>query len=60
MSESKRTMDLGESTLERREFLSVGGATIAATAIGGGEGVDVMDGTCRTRGFRKRWLTWRR
>ena len=45
MSASERTMDLGESTLERREFLSVGGATIAGAAIGGGEGVDVMDGT---------------
>ena len=50
MSPSKRTMDLGESTLERREFLSVGGATIAGAtiagaAIGGGEGVDLMDRT---------------
>ncbi len=33
MSASKRTMDLGESTLKRREFLAVGGATIAATAV---------------------------
>ena len=45
MSASKRTMDLGESTLERREFLSVGGATIAGAAIGGGEGVGLMDRT---------------
>ena len=45
MSASERTMDLGESNLERREFLSVGGATIAGAAIGGGEGGDVMDGT---------------
>ena len=45
MSVSKRTMNLDESTLKRREFLSVGGATIAATAIGGGEGVDLIDRT---------------
>ena len=45
MSESKKTTDLGESTLERREFLSVGGATIAGAAIGGGEGVGLMDRT---------------
>ncbi len=45
MSASKRTKDLGESTLERREFLSVGGATIAGAAIGGGEGVGLMDRT---------------
>ena len=43
MSASKRTTDLGESTLERREFLSVGGATIAGAAVGGGEGVGRMD-----------------
>ena len=45
MSESKKTTDLGEPTLERREFLSVGGATIAGAAIGGGEGVGLMDRT---------------
>ena len=45
MSASKRTSDLGEPTLERREFLSVGGATIAGAAIGGGEGVSLMDET---------------
>ena len=45
MSTSKRTSDLGEPTLERREFLSVGGATIAGAAIGGGEGVGLMDET---------------
>ncbi len=45
MGASKRTTDLGESTLERREFLSVGGATIAGAAIGGGEGVGLMDRT---------------
>ena len=45
MSESKKTTDLGEATLERREFLSVGGATIAGAAIGGGEGVGLMDRT---------------
>ena len=44
MSASERTMELGESTLKRREFLSVGGATIAGAAIGAGEGVDLMDG----------------
>ena len=45
MSESKKTTDLGEATLERREFLSVGGATIAGAAIGGAEGVGLMDRT---------------
>ena len=45
MSASKRTDDLGEPTLQRREFLSVGGATIAGAAIGGGEGVGLMDET---------------
>ena len=46
MSASKRTMDLGESTLKRREFLSVGGATIAATAVGSSaDGVDRLDRT---------------
>ena len=30
MSASKKTTDVGEPTLKRREFLSVGGATIAA------------------------------
>ena len=45
MSASKRTTGLGEPTLERREFLSVGGATIAGAAIGGGEGVGLMDRT---------------
>ena len=45
MSASKRTTGLGESTLERREFLSVGGATIAGAAIGGGEGVGLLDRT---------------
>ena len=38
-------MDLGESTLERREFLAVGGATIAATAVGSSDGVDRLDRT---------------
>ncbi len=45
MSESKRTTDLGESTLERRKFLSVGGATIGGGALGGGEGVGLMERT---------------
>ena len=45
MSASKRTMDLGESTLKRREFLAVGGATIAATAVGSSDGVDRLDRT---------------
>ena len=45
MSASKRTMDLGESALKRREFLAVGGATITATAVGGAYGVDRMDRT---------------
>ena len=45
MSESKRTVDLGEPTdlseptMKRRDFLSVGGATIAATTLGGGGGL---------------------
>ena len=42
---SEKTMDVGEPTLKRREFLSVGGVTIAGAAIGGGEGVDLMDRT---------------
>ena len=45
MSASKETTDLTEASLERREFLSVGGATIAGAAMGGGEGVGVMDRT---------------
>ena len=45
MSASKKTTNPAESTLERREFLSVGGATIAGAAIGGGEGVGIMDRT---------------
>ena len=45
MSASKRTTGLGESTLKRRDFLSVGGATIAGAAIGGGEAVSRMDRT---------------
>jgi len=45
---SEKTMDVGEPTLKRREFLSVGGATIARAAIGGGaleggEGVGLLD-----------------
>ena len=45
---SKKTMDVGEPTLKRREFLSVGGATIAGAAIGGGalegaESVGLLD-----------------
>jgi 2-haloacid dehalogenase len=39
MSEKKRTNDLGEPTLKRREFLAVGGATIAATTLGGAPAV---------------------
>ena len=38
MRSEEKTMDVGESTLKRREFLSVGGATIAGAAIGGREG----------------------
>ena len=45
MRSEEKTMDVGESTLKRREFLSVGGATIAGAAIGGREGVDLMDRT---------------
>lgn len=45
MSTSKEKMDLGETTLERREFLSVGGATIAGAAMGTGEGVDLRNRT---------------
>ena len=45
VSTSKKTSDLGEPTLKRREFLSVGGATIAGAAIGGGEGAGLMDET---------------
>ncbi len=45
MSASKKTTDVGEPTLKRRQFLAAGGATIAATAIGGGEAVDLMDRT---------------
>jgi 2-haloacid dehalogenase len=45
MSASKKTTDVGEPTLKRREFLAAGGATIAATAIGAGYGVDPMDHT---------------
>ena len=45
MSASKKTMGLGEPTLKRREFLAAGGATIAAGALGGGEGVGLLDGT---------------
>ncbi len=45
MSARKETTDLTEATLERREFLSVGGATIAGAAMGTGEGVGVMDRT---------------
>ena len=47
---SEKTMDVGEPTLKRREFLSVGGATIAGAAIGGGalegaESVSLLDRT---------------
>ena len=45
MSASETTMDLGEPTLKRREFLSFGGATIAASTLGGGEGIGLMDRT---------------
>ena len=45
MSASKKTTDVGEPTLKRREFLAAGGATIAATAIGAGDAVDPMDRT---------------
>ena len=45
MRASKKTTGVGEPTLKRREFLSVGGATIAATAIGEGDGIDLMDRT---------------
>ena len=45
MSESKKTTDLGESTLERRKFLSVGGATIAATTLGADPGARPLDRT---------------
>ena len=45
MGASKETSELAEPTLERREFLSVGGATIAGAAIGGGEGVGLLDRT---------------
>ena len=45
MSASKKTMDLREPTLKRREFLAAGGATIAATTFGGGGGVGLMPET---------------
>ena len=45
MGASKETSELAEPTLERREFLSVGGATIAGAAIGGGEEVGLLDRT---------------
>ena len=45
MGASEKTSELAEPTLERREFLSVGGATIAGAAIGGGEGVGLLDRT---------------
>jgi 2-haloacid dehalogenase len=45
MSAKKKTMELGEPTMKRREFLAAGGGAIAATTFGGGEGVDLMDRT---------------
>jgi len=45
MGASKETSELAEPTLGRREFLSAGGATIAGAAIGGGEGVGLLDRT---------------
>ncbi len=42
MSTSKKTTDLAEPTMKRRDFLSVGGATIAATTFGGGDGVGLV------------------
>ena len=39
MSEREKTTELGEPTMKRRDFLAVGGASIAATTFGGGEGV---------------------
>ena len=41
MSASRKTSELGEPTLKRREFLAAGGATIAATTFGEGA-VDQM------------------
>ena len=43
MGASEKTSEFTEPTLQRREFLSVGGATIAGAAFGGGEGVGVLD-----------------
>ena len=45
MGASKETSEWAEPTLGRREFLSAGGATIAGAAIGGGEGVGLLDRT---------------
>ena len=45
MGTSKKTSELTEPTMKRRDFLSVGGATIAGAAIRGGEGVGLMDRT---------------
>ena len=45
MGASEKTSEFTELTLERREFLSVGGASIAGAAIGGGEGVGLLDRT---------------
>ena len=45
MSARKRTVDDAEPTLKRRDFLSVGGATIAASTLGGGGGVDLLTET---------------
>ena len=45
MGASEKTSEFTELTLERREVLSVGGASIAGAAIGGGEGVGLLDRT---------------
>ena len=45
MSENKSTNSLGEPTLKRREFLAVGGATIAATTLSGDAGVGSLGRT---------------
>ncbi len=45
MGASKRTSDLGEPTLKRREFLAAGGGAIAASTFGGDAGIGLTDRT---------------
>jgi len=45
MGTSEKMSEFAEPTLERREFLSVGGASIAGAAIGEGQGLGLLDRT---------------